>query len=198
MGLVESAEAMDALSAAIKDVGIDDSVHDKLSHIGSGAPHKIASTGLGHITSNAAPQLAPVVSGRHNTITGITSGTKAERNNNPANITGMGGKLIYGAVAFATSNTGDAGDRKQLVFKTIKEGFKAMDDLYKKKYSDKPIAIDFKKHQTDMVSFASKLKDLRKHGIDVDKTKYSDLKPKDQLLFRKIFAKWEGYRGKTY
>ena len=134
--------------------------------------------------------------GMFNPITGI-KGTKATRNNNPGNITGMGNKLLYGAIGFAKSRTGDNGDQNQLVYKTPQEGFRAMHELAVKRYSQAPINMAFSKWQTDQKSFANKISDLNKYGIDTRK-RYVDLTPDDQKLFRKIWSQHEGYRGTYY
>ena len=86
-------------------------------------------------------------------------GAKATRNNNPGNITGMGGKLLYGAKGFARSNTGDKGDQNQLVYESAESGFKAMHALAMKNYSGGPIKQQFNKWQTDKKSFNKKLRD---------------------------------------
>jgi hypothetical protein len=124
-------------------------------------------------------------------------GNKATRNNNPGNITGMGGKLLYGAIGFNRSNTGDRGDRMQLVFKTPQDGFKAMHQLALNKYSNAPIRTAFDKWQTDKKSFKHKLSALKRAGIDINK-KYSQLSPEEQFTFRRIWSRYEGYRGQTY
>ena len=124
-------------------------------------------------------------------------GSKATRNNNPGNITGMGGKLLYGAVGFAKSSTGDKGDQNQLVYHSEAEGFKAMHDLAIKNYSAGPIKQQFNKWQTDKRSFRHKLRDLEKFGINTSKS-YKALSAADQKLFRKIWSQHEGYRGTFY
>jgi hypothetical protein len=123
--------------------------------------------------------------------------SKATAHNNPGNITGMGGKLLYNAIGIASSNTGDSGDRKQLIYATPEDGFKAMHTLAVRHYSDAPIRIAFNKWQTDKASFFNKLRDLEKYGIDTSK-KYTDLNSTDQKLFRKIWSQHEGYRGKFF
>lgn len=120
-------------------------------------------------------------------------GSKSWRNNNPGNITGMGGKLLFGAIGIAVSNTGDRGDRAQLVFSSTKDGFNAMRALIAKRYGTGPINVSFRKYQTDMVSFSNKLKDLWKHGIDHTKS-FNSLTTNQKQLFLEIWAKWEGYK----
>ena len=137
---------------------------------------------------------AKVVSGTVNPLT-KRKGTKAYRNYNPGNITGMSGKLLYGAIGFAKSNTGDAGDRMQLVFPSEEAGFKAMHQLALDRYSGGAIKTEFAKWQTDKKAFLSKLSALKRAGIDINK-RYSDLSPKEQRKFRKIWAMFEGYKGK--
>ena len=152
--------------------------------------------------TRAIPRAAPSkglsihTKGRYNTYT-KKRGTKATRNNNPGNITGMGGKLLYGAKGFARSSTGDKGDQNQLVYGTAEEGFKAMHTLAMSKYSRGPIRQQFKRWQTDMKSFNRKLKDLSKYGVNINKS-YASLDPQDQKLFRKIWSQHEGYRGTFY
>jgi len=124
-------------------------------------------------------------------------GTKASRNNNPGNITGMSGNLLYGAVGMADSPHGDKGDRTQLVFNSPQEGFNAMHNLALKRYSGAPIGSAFSKWQTDQESFRGKLKDLNSAGINTG-SKYSSLSPGQQKLFRQIWSRHEGYRGDYY
>jgi len=133
---------------------------------------------------------------KFNEVTG-KRGTKATRNNNPGNITGMAGKLLYGAVGFAYSGTGDKGDQSQLIFKTPEEGFKAMDKLARTKYSNGPIRTEFRKWQTDMKSFNNKLQSLKRAGVDINKS-YASLDSDKQKAFRKIWSQHEGYRGEFY
>lgn len=134
--------------------------------------------------------------GMYNSLT-KKRGSKATRNNNPGNITGAGGKLLYGAIAFASSSVGDAGDRNQLVFKTEEDGFKAMHKLAMKNYNSAPIKTAFSKWQSDKASFRNKLKSLVKNGIDINK-KYGDLTPEQQKTFRGVWARYEGYKGTVY
>jgi len=125
-------------------------------------------------------------------------GSKATRNNNPSNITGMGGKLLYGAIGFAKSNTGDAGDRNQLVYATPQAGFQAFHRLASSgRYNSAPINKAFSKWQTDQVSFRNKLSDLARHGVDTNK-RYRDLSPQAQKVFRMVWSKHEGYKGEFY
>ena len=126
-----------------------------------------------------------------------TYGSKATRNFNPGNITGMSGKLLYGAIGMADSPVGDKGDRSQLVFNTPKAGFQAMHQLAMNNYSGAPINKSFSKWQTDQNSFKAKLNDLSKNGINTG-SKYSALSPEQQGLFRKIWSQHEGYRGEFY
>ena len=123
--------------------------------------------------------------------------SKATGNNNPGNITGMGGELLYGAVDFARTNTGDKGDQNQLVYGTPQAGFNAMHTLAMNNYSKGPIKTAFSKWQTDKKSFQNKLRDLSKYGVDVNKP-YSRLNKDDQKLFRKIWSQHEGYKGEFY
>jgi hypothetical protein len=123
--------------------------------------------------------------------------SKATGNNNPGNITGMGGKLLYGAIDFARSSTGDKGDQNQLVYSTPQAGFEAMHRLAVDKYSNGPIKTAFAKWQTDKKAFQNKLNDLAKYGVDINKP-YSKLDKDSQKLFRKIWSQHEGYRGEFY
>jgi len=121
---------------------------------------------------------------------------KATRNNNPGNITGMGGKLLYGAIGFARSNTGDAGDHVQLVFKTPQDGFKAMHKLMSsERYNKEPISKAFKQYQTDMNAYNNILKEYRRKGINVDRLRYNDLTPAQKAIFLSTRARFEGYQG---
>ncbi len=120
-------------------------------------------------------------------------GSKSWRHNNPGNITGMGGKLLFGAIGIAKSNTGDKGDRAQLVFSSTQAGFDAMRALMIKRYSDGPIVSEFREYQTDMVSFGKKIRDVAAHGISTSQV-FSQLSKEEQDTFMKIWAKWEGYK----
>jgi len=124
---------------------------------------------LGRVAGKGATVNEKRVSGKRvNPITG-KSGNKAFRNNNPGNITGMGGKLLYGAVAIVRNPHGDKGDQAQLVFKTPEDGFKAMHRLMIRKYNYAPIKVAFSKWQTDKKMFANILKAYTRAGIDINK-----------------------------
>jgi len=60
MGLAEASEALDSLSAAIKDVGVNDTVTDRLGRISPVGSHAVGAVNLDHIVSNKAPQLSGV------------------------------------------------------------------------------------------------------------------------------------------
>ena len=125
-------------------------------------------------------------------------GSKATRNFNPGNITGMGGNLLYGAVGMADSPIGDKGDQTQLVFKTPQAGFDAMHKLaLSNRYNTAPINTAFSAWQTDQKSFKNKLHDLNKAGINTN-NKYANLSPEQQKVFRKVWSQHEGYRGDFY
>lgn len=131
----------------------------------------------------------------YNEFTGL-SGNKAYRNNNPGNITGMGGKLLYGASTVAKSKTGDAGDRAQLVFDSPEKGWNAMHSLMSsKKYNDAPISKSFSKWQSDQKAWNGMKKSLRKSGIDVDKQTFNSLSPTQKKIFMNQRARHEGFTG---
>lgn len=120
-------------------------------------------------------------------------GSKSWRNNNPGNITGMSGTL-YGAIGHALNPRAAAkGDRDQLVFSSVKEGFEAMRTMINSKYKG-PIRETFAKYQES--GFSQKLNDWIAHGIDINKT-FQSLSVSIQDLFLKIIAKWEGYKPGT-
>jgi len=125
-----------------------------------------------------------------------SSKSKASRNNNPGNITGMGGKLLYGASSIAKSKTGDKGDRAQLVFNTPQEGWNAMRSLMSsERYNSAPIRQAFQQYQTDQNAYANILKEYQKKGIDVDRQTFNSLTPELQNEFMKTRARFEGYKG---
>jgi len=119
-----------------------------------------------------------------------TGGTKAWRNNNPGNITGMGDNLRYGAVDIARTKTGDKGDQAQLIFETYEDGVKAFDKLvHTSNYADGPISQKFAKYQTK--GFGNKLNSLRKHGVDPSKS-INELSDKEYKAFRNVWFNHEG------
>jgi len=135
-------------------------------------------------------------SGMFNEFTGLR-GNKAFRNNNPGNITGMGGKLLYGAKGFAGSKHGDAGDRNQLVYGSAEDGTRAMHSLMSgSKYNNAPIAQAFSKWQTDQKAWNRMKNEYRHAGIDVDRSRYNDLSSGQKQKFMQIRANHEGY-GKS-
>ncbi len=122
--------------------------------------------------------------------------SKASRNNNPGNITGMGGKLLYGASGIARSNTGDKGDRAQLVFNSPQDGWNAMRKLMSsERYNSAPIRQSFRQYQTDQNAYANILKEYQRKGINVDNQTFNSLTPELQNEFMKTRARFEGYRG---
>jgi hypothetical protein len=122
---------------------------------------------------------------------------KSTDNNNPGNITGMSGKLLYNAAAIVKSNTGDKGDRAQLYFATPDDGWKAMDSLMSsKRYNSTPISSAFRQYQTDTKMYDSILSEYRRKGIDVDKLRYNDLSQSQKKIFMETRARWEGYKGR--
>jgi len=133
--------------------------------------------------------------GKFNMITG-KQGNKAFRNNNPGNITGMGGRLLYGAVGFAKSKHGDAGDQNQLVFDSPEAGTKAMYGLMSGgSYNNAPISQAFSKWQTDKKAWANMKQKYRGMGIDVDRQRFNDLSPQQKYNFMNVRAKHEGFQG---
>ncbi len=152
----------------------------------------------GPIFSNqvSAAQGADIkTSGMFNKYTGLR-GNKAYRNNNPGNITGMGGNLLYGAAGVASSKHGDAGDRAQLVFNSPEEGWKAMHSLMSSKsYNNAPISKAFSKWQSDQKAWGNMKATLRKSGIDVDKQTFNSLSPSQKKTFMNQRARHEGFTG---
>ena len=137
--------------------------------------------------------------GMYNPITG-KRGNKPTRNNNPGNITGAGGKLLYSAIAIENSGTGKdkIGDAKQLVFRTPQDGFLAMHRLLlSKTYSNEPLIYSLRKWQKDQNSYRQRIKAMINSGVNVNK-RYSQMTPQEQFLVRKIIAKYEGWRGRTW
>ena len=125
-----------------------------------------------------------------------SSDSKATENNNPGSITGMSGKLLYGATGFANSKTGDKGDQTQLVYASPQDGWNAMRSLMSSdRYNSAPIRGAFKQYQTDQVAYAKILDEYIRKGIDVDKQTFNSLSPALQNEFMKTRARWEGYRG---
>jgi len=155
------------------------------------------------VNKNAISKDYIIISEDHNKGLGLynpytkTYGSKATRNFNPGNITGMSGKLLYGAVGISKSNVGDKGDRAQLVFSSPQAGFKAMHQLALNNYNNAPISVAFSKWQSDKNSFKNKLLSLQKAGVNIN-SKYGMLDKAQQKTFRKIWAQHEGYKGKFF
>ncbi len=123
-------------------------------------------------------------------------GTKATRNNNPGNITGMGGTLLYGASKIAKSKSGDRGDQAQLVFDDEASGWSAMYQLMKsEKYNHMSIREDFSKYQTDNDAWARIKDELTQRGVNIDR-RFIDLTPEEQVIFMQNRAQHEGWKGK--
>jgi len=132
---------------------------------------------------------------RYNPYTKL-SGTQATRNNNPGNISGMGGKLLYGAKRIARSGTRDAGDQKQLVFDNSRDGWRAMYSLMRgDKYNNAPIRKAFAKYQSDQAAFGRILNEMSSRGINIDNV-FNNLPLDQKVEFMRIRAAHEGYRGK--
>ena len=134
---------------------------------------------------------------RHNPYT-KKSGNKAFRNNNPGNITGMSGKLLYGAARIAHSKYGDKGDQAQLVYDTPDKGFRAMHSLMSSdRYNNAPIHQAFAKWQSDKAAWANMLVDLNKSGINTQQ-RFGQLSPAHQALFMNKRARHEGWTGQDF
>lgn len=133
--------------------------------------------------------------GSLNKSTGI-SGNKATRNNNPFNISGLGGKLLYGAKGFSYSKHGDKGDQKMLYYASAEDGVKAGVKLMSSnRYNNKPIAQAFKKYQTNQKAFGNMLTKYRKLGIDVDNKTFNQLTNSQKYDFMAVRAEHEGFSG---
>ena len=123
-------------------------------------------------------------------------GSKATRNFNPGNITGMGGKLLYGASRIARSNHGDAGDRGQLVFDNARDGWRAMRGLMSsERYNNAPINKAFSKWQSDKNAWGNMVTNMEAEGINTNDT-FNKLPLDKQLRFMRIRARHEGYKGR--
>jgi hypothetical protein len=123
------------------------------------------------------------------------SGSKATRNFNPGNITGMNGKLLYGAHKIARSNHGDVGDQSQLVFGSARDGWRAMHSLMRSdKYNKAGIAQDFAKWQSDKAAWSNMLSKMQSSGIDTNMT-FNSLPMNQKIEFMRMRAAHEGYKG---
>ena len=131
--------------------------------------------------------------GKFNSFTG-KRGNKAERNNNPGNITGVSGKLLYGASAIAHNSFGDKGDQAQLVYSTPEAGWSAMAKLVQEKYSSKPIKDAFSKWQSNQKVWDKMKKELISKGIDINK-KFSELSDNQKRILLIQRARHEGWTG---
>ncbi len=158
-----------------------------------------------YTTASGSPQASAVNSSHvFQDLTGQLIGnkqyikSKASRNNNPGNITGAGGKKLFGAVGIAHSKHGDAGDRAQLQFKTMDDGWRAMNSLMSSKnYNNAPISQAFSKWQSDQGAWGRIKNSYRKVGIDVDNQRYNDLSSSQKLDFMRIRALHEGFYGQA-
>jgi len=133
--------------------------------------------------------------GKYNSYTKL-SGNKAFRNNNPGNISGMSGNLLYGASGFARNSHGDAGDRAQLVFNTPQQGYKAMYQLMSgKNYNNAPISKAFSKYQSNQVAWKNMQNAMVKNGINPRTSTFNQLSPQQKVWFMNSRAAHEGYTG---
>ena len=161
-------------------------------------PNSGGSNATGNFVPNAATQgkgFTIYDNGKYNSHTGL-SGNKAYRNNNPGNISGMGGKLIYGASGFARNSHGDAGDRAQLVFNTPRQGWKAMNQLMSgDSYNNAPISQAFAKYQSNQTAWKNMQSAMVNHGIDPRRSTFNQLSPNQKIWFMNNRASHEGYTG---
>ena len=124
-----------------------------------------------------------------------TGGSKAWRNNNPGNISGMNPDNVttYGAAGVAVTTTGDSGDQRQLVFNTREEGVAAFDQLIERSYSEGAIEEELKTYQTSESGYRGKISSMKKAGIDVSKP-VGDLTAEQYEKFREIMFRFEGWK----
>jgi hypothetical protein len=124
-------------------------------------------------------------------------GHKNEVTNNPGNITGGHGKLLFGATGRLLSkyNGQDASDSNILVYPDAKAGFRAMDQQMRAKRYNGPIKTAFAQWQKH--GFEGKLAKLRKAGVNPNKS-YKQLTPEEQAKMRKVWAIAEGWRKKEF
>ncbi len=136
--------------------------------------------------------------GMYNSHTGLR-GNMAYRNHNPFNITGMSGKLLYGAVGRAVSpgfGNQDAGDMNQLVYANARAGTVAGNTLMSsKRYNNAPIAQAFAKWQSNQKAWGNMKDTYRKNGLDIDNMTYNQLSPQQKYSFMKTRAAHEGFTG---
>ena len=133
--------------------------------------------------------------GMYNSYTKLR-GNKAYRNNNPGNISGMSGNLLYGAKGFARNSVGDVGDRSQLVFQTPQAGWKAMYSLMSgDSYNNAPINKAFSKYQSDQDIWKSMVGDMRANGINADRSTFNQLNNRQKVWFMNQRARHEGFTG---
>ncbi len=125
-------------------------------------------------------------------------GNKAFRNNNQGNITGAGGKLLYGAAKISRSplnSDGDRGDAKQLVFNTPRDGWRAMYSLMRSpRYNGASISKAFEKYQSDKNAWKNMQTKLTKSGINVNSA-FNSLPMSQQIEFMNQRAGHEGWTG---
>ncbi len=124
-------------------------------------------------------------------------GNKAWRNNNPGNITGMGGKLLRGAKRIAHNKFGDKGDQRQQVFETEREGWSAMYGLMKDKYGEGPIRKSFSKWQSNQEAWKNMQGELVSRGVNIDRS-FNSLSPEDKMILMNNRAQHEGWTGSKF
>jgi len=128
-----------------------------------------------------------------------TTGSRANRNFNPFNITGMSGKKLYGAVGLDHDDRPvDPGDKVQQVYANDDEGLHAGYSLSSgKSYNDKnePIRTAFSKYQSDQKAFADKLSLAKERGVNINKS-FNQQSPEGKAAWLNVTTQWEGYKGK--
>jgi len=185
------AKKMDIFQNAINERAMMSRYVSNLADTTAGNSQQRFAAPGGYLSSGANIQ----TEGKFNLATG-KRGTKAWRNNNPGNITGMGGRTLFGAIGVAKSPHGDSGDRAQQVFDSPEAGTKAMlQQMSAPSYNKAPIASAFDKWQTDKKAWNRMKNQYRTVGIDVDNQRFNDLTPKQKYTFMNIRAKHEGWNG---
>ena len=126
-------------------------------------------------------------------------GNKADRNFNQGNITGMGGKLLYGAERIAYNKFGDKGDQAQQVYPNAKAGWKAMYGLMMKQYTGGSIKQQFKKWQNvkserGAAAWKQIQTSMVHRGINIDKN-FKDLSMEQKMIVMNVRAHHEGWTG---
>ena len=119
--------------------------------------------------------------------------TIANRKNNPGNITCSSGKRRL-AYSILRRNVSDKGDAKSCIYASKELGMQDYKNLLSSyRYNNAPIKIAFRKYQSSTSSFKSKLRALRKAGINVNRT-YNSLSNKQKETFAEVYAKYEGWK----